>query len=142
MLGAQTAGAQLTAKVKVRPPSLRHKPLPRLSTAPMAEVGELDLTPSDLLKLQGSWGIGGESSRSSGPYGVSLSGRTGRDDQFATGAPLWVLPLFPSKGVGGRGPGTQLALWSGMRGWAPSCMTLREAWTAGGQLTGKEWLFF
>lgn len=44
--------------------------------------------------------------------------------------------------MGGRGPGTQLALWPGMRGWAPSCMTLREAWTAGGQLTSREWLFF
>lgn len=131
MLGPQTAGAQLLDKAKVRPPSLRHKPLPRHSTAPMAEVGELDLTPRDLLRLQ-----------KLRPLWSLTQWQSWRDDQSATGAPLWVLPLLPSRGVGGSGPGTQLALWPGMRGWAPSCMALREAWTAGGQLTGKEWLFF
>lgn len=68
---------------KVRPPSLQHKPLPRNSTAPVAEVGELDLNPSN--KLQGTWGTGGESSRCLGPCGVSLRGRTRRDDQSALG---------------------------------------------------------
>lgn len=60
VLGAQTAGAQLMDKAKVRPPSRWHKPLPRHSKAPPppppAEVGELDLTPS-----------GRSSSSSSGP---------------------------------------------------------------------------
>lgn len=38
--------------------------------------------------------------------------------------------------VGGRGLGTQLAVWEGM-GLGPGCRTLREAWAAGGQLTGQ-----